>query len=389
MGNKRNTGTFVTTSVHDEAVKAFVPKPLPPTPKVNLDSKLAESLSQAEGALRELNVASKMLPDTNWFIYAFVRKEAVLSSQIEGTQATLEDVLEYEATTKKSGSDDVQEVCNYIDALHYAVRQMRSKKGLPLSLRLLKETHKRLLKGSRGRDKSPGAFRTSQNWIGGTRPGNAHFVPPPPDKLMECLGDLEKYLHTSDDTPDLIKIGLAHVQFETIHPFLDGNGRIGRLLILLMMMERGILNEPIFYLSLYFKSHRDEYYRLLQEVRTSGDWESWLLYYLEGIIKIARETTDASQELYSLVQKDREKLLKQDFVTVLSLRLMELLPSNPILTLSKVVKLLGVTKPAAIKSIGILEECKILKETTGDKRNKKYSYTRYLDVLKTGTEQLL
>jgi Fic family protein len=203
------------------------------------------------------------------------------------------------------------------------------------------------------------------------------------------LDDLENFLHKRDDTPDLIQIGLSHVQFETIHPFLDGNGRIGRLLILLMFMEREILKEPILYLSLYFKSHRDEYYRLLQNVRESGDWESWLLFYLDGITEVSRETTEATGELYALVRKDREKLLKHDSVTVLSIRLMELLPSNPILTLPKVVSLLGVSKPAAIKSMEILEQCKILKETTGDKRNRRYSYHRYLDVLKTGTEKLL
>ncbi|MDC0357590.1 Fic family protein [Oligoflexia bacterium] len=386
MKMKRTTGKFIVTTTLEEKVRAFVPRPLPPIPQINLDQKLKDLLIQAENDLRHLNIAARLLPDMNWFIYAFVRKEAVLSSQIEGTQATLEDVLDYEVNSKNDSSDDVQEVCNYITALNYAVKEIRSKKGLPLSLRMLREAHQRLLKGGRGKHKSPGEFRESQNWIGGTRPGNAQFVPPPPDQLKSCLSDLEKYMHSTNDLPDLIRIGLCHVQFETVHPFLDGNGRIGRLLILLMMLQYDLLEEPILYLSLYFKKHRKEYYRLLQEVRTTGAWEAWLAYYLEGISAIAKETTDSSQSLFTLLQKDRTKLVNSKAATVLSIRLMELLPSNPIVTLPKSVKLLKTTKPTALKSIRILEDTGILSETTGSKKNKKYAYTKYIDILKADTE---
>jgi Fic family protein len=387
---KRIAGTYETASAAGESVAAFVPYPLPPDkPKLLLDDEAKALLARAEQGLARLELAGAMIPSQDWFIYAFVRKEAVTSSQIEGTQATLMDLLVFEAEghgAKKIDDVDIEEVCNYLDALKYARRELGGDKGLPLSMRLLNETHKRLMKGARGGNKRPGEIRRSQNWIGGTRPGTAAFVPPPPHALSRCLGDFEKFIHAVSDLPPLIRAGLLHVQFETIHPYLDGNGRIGRLLIILLLEHWGLLSQPLLYLSLFFKRHRGEYYRRLSEVRTQGDWEGWVAFFLEGVATVAEEAVLLARELFSLVSKDRGRVLRSESATVVAVRLFELLPLHPIVTMPGVVKLLDTTKPTAIKAMGVLEELGILVERSGRKRDKTFGYAAYLEKLRSGTE---
>lgn len=329
-----------------------------------------------------------MVPSVEWFIYAFVRKEAVVSSQIEGTQATLVDLLTYEAEVGEDAvaGPDVEEICNYLEAVSYALDQLRRSDGLPLSLRLLHETHRRLMQGARGGDKMPGEVRRSQNWIGGTRPGNAVFVPPPPHLLSDLLSALERYIHAEDGLPPLVRAGLIHVQFETLHPYLDGNGRIGRLLVTLLLHHWGLLSQPLLYLSLFLKRHREEYYRRLDAVRASGEWEAWIAFFLEGVDVIATEATETARGLFALVSADRERLLATPKATVMSLRLFELLPRHPILTVTRAVKLLDTSRPTAGKAVGLLERAKILSEITGRRRGRTYSYAGYLDLLRTGTE---
>jgi Fic family protein len=371
-----------------EEIATFVPYPLPPRdPPLNLDGAFAAPLRRAEQALARLEVAGEMVPSLDWFIYAFVRKEAVISSQIEGTQATLIDLLEYEAeqTTKVAG-DDVHEVCNYLDAIKYARGQMKNARGLPLSIRLLNEAHRRLMRGVRGENKEPGEIRRSQNWIGVTRPGNAVFVPAPPEELAALLADLEKYLHTESGLPPLVRIGLAHVQFETVHPYLDGNGRIGRLLITLLLEHWKLLSAPLLYLSLFFKRHRAEYYRLLGEVRRSGDWESWIAFFLEGVATIADEAVTAAREVFKLVNDDRQRLVAAPGASIMAIRLMDRLPIHPVVTIPAVVKILKTTKPTAGKAVQLLEKLGVLTETTGRQRDRTFAYASYLERLRTGTE---
>ena len=329
-----------------------------------------------------------MVLSVNWFLYSFVRKEAVVSSQIEGTQTTLVDLLMYEATSKSDAVDetDVKQVCNYLDALAYARKQIRSNSGLPLSMRLLNEAHRRLMKNVPGAHEGPGEIRRSQNWIGGTRPGNAVHVPPPHYLLGDLLGSLEKYIHAEDELSPLIRAGLLHVQFEAIHPYLDGNGRIGRLLITLLLEHWNLLTEPLLYLSLYFKRHRAEYYRLLNAVRTDGDFESWLKFFLEGVAVIADEALETTQALFALVGADRTKVLASRSTSVAGIRLFEQLPAHPIVTVGSVVQLLETTKPTATKAVAGLVEGGILVETTGRRRDRSFSYEAYLNILRAGTE---
>jgi Fic family protein len=384
----RATGRTLKRTVTGEEIAAFVPYPLPPRdPPLNLDGAFAAPLRRAEQALARLEVAGEMVPSLDWFIYAFVRKEAVISSQIEGTQATLIDLLEYEAeqTTKVAG-DDVHEVCNYLDAIKYARGQMKNARGLPLSIRLLNEAHRRLMRGVRGENKEPGEIRRSQNWIGGTRPGNAVFVPAPPEELAALLADLEKYLHTESGLPPLVRIGLAHVQFETVHPYLDGNSRIGRLLITLLLEHWKLLSAPLLYLSLFFKRHRAEYYRLLGEVRRSGDWESWIAFFLEGVATIADEAVTAAREVFKLVNDDRQRLVAAPGASIMAIRLMDRLPIHPVVTIPAVVKILKTTKPTAGKAVQLLEKLGVLTETTGRQRDRTFAYASYLERLCTGTE---
>ncbi len=383
----RVTGRYTSSVAGGQPVEAFVPAPLPPRdPAVALAGKLAERLLEAEQGLVRLELAGEMVPSIDWLLYAFVRKEAVLSSQIEGTQASLVDLFSYEAADGVAPSADVEEVCNYLEALAYARQQLASPRGLPVSVRLLAEAHKRLMRGVRGGDKAPGKVRRVQNWVGGRRPEDAVFVPPPPQEVSALLGALERYLHAEDDLPPLVRAGLVHVQFETIHPFLDGNGRVGRLLIGLLLEHWGLLQQPLLYLSLFFKRHRAEYYRRLDAVRTDGDWEGWLAYFLDGVATTASETLAATRELFALVAVDRSKVLALETSSLASLRLFELLPKHPIVTAGTVQRLLRTTKPTAGRAVEGLVEAGVLVETTGKRRDRAWSYRAYLDRLRDGTD---
>jgi len=373
-----------------EEVAAFVPHALPPAdPPVVVGAALAERLRAAEQALVRLELAGEMVPSLDWFIYAFVRKEAVLSSQIEGTQATLVDLLTFEAQDGEehaAPNADVEEVCNHLDALAYARAQLTDPKGLPLSMRLLNQTHQRLMRGVRGAEKLPGEVRRSQNWIGGSRPGNAAYVPPPPHALGEVLGAFEKYLHADDSLPPLVRAGLLHVQFETIHPYLDGNGRIGRLLVTLLLEHWQLLTKPLLYLSLFLKRHREDYYRRLNAVRIDGDWEGWLDFFLDGVGTIADEAVASARELFALVAADRARVLAQEGMSVVALRLFELLPRHPVVSVASVMKFVETTKPTAGRAVELLVAAGVLVETTGKKRDRSFVYRGYLDRLRVGTE---
>jgi Fic family protein len=386
--SSRKTGMHERVTVGGEEVRAFVPKPLPPAgPRLALGEPLMARLRAAEQALVRLELAGEMVPSVDWFIYAFVRKEAVVSSQIEGTQATLVDLLTFEAQEESAPPGaDVEEICNYLDALAYARAELAKPKGLPLSMRLLNEAHRRLMHGVRGSDKQPGAVRQTQNWIGGTRPGNAAFVPPPPHALRDALSAFEKYIHGNDRLPPLVRAGLLHVQFETIHPYLDGNGRIGRLLVALLLEHWKLLTKPLLYLSLFFKRHRDEYYRRLGAVRSSGDWEGWLDYFLDGVATIADEAVASARELFALVANDRARVLERAGTSVAAVRLFELLPRHPIVSVAHAIRQLGVTKPTAGRAIEALEGAGVLAELTGRRRDRSWAYQSYLDRLSTGTE---
>jgi len=378
----RITGTYRVSNIGGEEVRAFVPAPLPPAkPPLVLNERLATLHAEALAAVGKLGVAGAMVPSAEWFLYGFVRKEAVVSSEIEGTQATLQEVVTFEATKQAARPDDVRDVCNYVDALTFARKEIANPKGLPLSVRLLCEAHKRLMRGVRGADKMPGKIRRSQNWIGGSRPGNARFVPPPPDAVPEAMDQFEKWLHSKDALPPLVKAGLAHVQFETIHPFLDGNGRIGRLLITLLLEHWGLLKSPMLYLSLALKRRQQDYYAHLSSVRTAGDWEGLTAFCLECIREAADDGVRAAEQLFALLGRDRARLIAQDGVTVPAVRLLDLLPSNPVVTLPLAIKLLGVSKPTVIKAIKSLEQAGILKETSGKRRDRVYAYQKYFDVL--------
>jgi len=384
----RITGKYDKTIVAGEEVAAFVPNPLPPRkPALKIDEEILVLLQKAEHALSRLALAGEMVPSLEWFIYGFVRKEAVVSSQIEGTQATLVDLLAFEATAIDTPqSADVEEVCNYLTALSFAHSELSRDNGLPLSMRLLNQIHQRLMQGVRGADKQPGEIRRSQNWIGGTRPGNAAFVPAPPNALPGLLSSFEKYIHADDSLPPLVRAGLLHVQFETIHPYLDGNGRIGRLLVTLLLEHWNLLSAPLLYLSLFFKRHRDEYYRRLAAVRTEGDWEGWIRFFLEAVATISAEATASAREIFSLISHDRAKVLAGNSSTLMAAKLFELLPMHPVVTTAKVMDLLSTTRPTANKAIHALLDVEILKETTGKKRDRVFGYNAYLDLLKAGTE---
>ncbi len=382
----RVTGTYRTTVVGNEKVDAFLPHPLPPkAPPLVIEGDLARLHAEALAAIGQLAVAGAMVPSANWFLYGFVRKEAVISSQIEGTQATLIDVLAFEATRKAERPADVEEVCNYVDALTFARAEIANPKGLPLSTRLLCGIHKRLMHGARGADKHPGTVRTSQNWIGGNRPGNALFVPPPANAVPRALADLERWIHREDPLPPLVRAGVAHVQFETIHPFLDGNGRIGRLLVALLLEHWGVLPSPLLYLSLAFKRHRAEYYRNLLGVRTDGDWEGWTAFYLRCIRETAEDGVSAARRLFALLGRDHRAVVNHKATTVTAVRLFDLLPEHPIITLPRTMELLKTTKPTAGKAIDALCKAGILDETTGRRRDRVYAYGAYLKVLAEDT----
>ena len=379
-------GRFVETSVGGEVVQAFVPPPLPPAPPVDVLA-LLERLSLAERALGRLDGITMLLPRQELFLYMYVRKEAVLSSQIEGTQSTLSDLLRFEIEGQAGQPvDDIREVSNYVDAMMYGLGRLEE---LPLSLRLIREMHERLLQSARGGTKSPGEFRRSQNWIGGTRPGNALFVPPPIAELDACLDALERFMHEENSRlPALIKAGLLHVQFETIHPFLDGNGRIGRLLVTLYLCVNGVLRKPLLYLSLYLKTHRNDYYRLLQEVREHGAWEAWLEFFLTGVAETANQAFDAATRIIELFKEDRERITTRSERAGSALRVHELLQQNPYLTANQLVERTGLTAPTVNAALADLERLGVVEEVTGRKRGRVFGYRRYLAILSEGTDPL-
>ncbi|CCM70069.1 Fic family protein [Sinorhizobium meliloti] len=375
-------GRFVETAVGGERVKAFVPPPLPPNPPLEITGLLTR-LSAAERALGRLDGVSILLPNKELFLYMYVRKEAVLSSQIEGTQSTLSDLLRFE-TEAISGEpvDDIREVSNYVDAMMFGLERMRQ---LPLSLRLIREMHQRLLDSGRGGRRSPGEFRTSQNWIGGTRPGNAMFVPPPANEVMTCLGDWERFIHQETPSiPPLIKAGLIHVQFETIHPFLDGNGRLGRLLITLFLCATGVLQQPLLYLSLYFKSRRPDYYRLLQEVREYGTWEAWLEFFLDGVAETADQAFETANRIARLFHDDRERIVRESERTGSVLQIHEIMRTSPYLTAASAAKRSGLTVPTVNAALDQLQRLGVVEEATGRRRGRVFVYRAYMDILSDG-----
>jgi Fic family protein len=331
---------------------------------------------------------TSLLPDTSLFIYAYVRKEALVSSQIEGTQSSFSDLLLYESDEVPGVPiEDVREVSDYVAALDYGLKQLRG--GFPLSLRLLREIHGELLRVGRGSDTAPGEFRRVQVWIGGSRPGSARFVPPPADKVIECMSVLEKFLHDDPvQTPTLIKAALAHVQFETIHPFLDGNGRVGRLLITLLLCAEGALAEPSLYLSLHFKNHRQEYYEHLQRVRTQGDWEGWVRFFVEGVINTSEEATSTTRRLLALFEKDRRALESLGRSAASAFRAHEYLQKKPITGIREMEKALGLTYPTVAGALDSMKSLRIVKELTGFKRNRVFAYAPYVELLSEGTEPI-
>jgi Fic family protein len=384
---KRTTGTYERITVGGEEVAAFIPAALPPrNPTLDVSGKLAERLHAAEQAVARLELAGAMVPSTDWFIHAFVRKEAVITSQIEGTQSTLMGLLRFETEEGAAPDADLEEVCNYLVALAWARRRLADPKGLPLSIRLLNETHARLMQGVRGADKHPGEVRRSQNWIGGSRPVNAVFVPSPSHAVPGLLADLERAMHAQRGPPALIRAGLLHVQFETIHPYLVGNGRIGRLLITLLLEHWKLLSQPLLYLSLFFKRHQAEYYRRLDAVRTDGDWEGWLDFFLDGVATIADEAVTDSRELFALVTRDRERVVEGEAASVVAIRLFESLPKHPIVSVSSTMRLLETTKPTAGRAIDALVKAGVLTETTGRQRDRWFAYHKYLERLRVGTD---
>ncbi len=382
------TGRYETTATAGEKVRAFVPAPLPPKPSLDLGGARQRLLERALLACGRLDGVTALLPDPNLFLYAYVRREAVLSSQIEGTQSSLSDLLLFELDEAPGAPfDDVVEVSNYVAALEHGLA--RQGEGFPLSNRLLREVHEKLLARGRGADKQPGVFRTSQNWIGGTRPGNARFVPPPPQYLADCMAELERFIHASEDgLPALVKAGLAHVQFETIHPFLDGNGRVGRLLIALMLFDARVLAQPLLYLSLYFKQHRPEYYRLLDAVRQEGDWETWLDFFLEGVAGTAQSAVDTAHRLLTLFREDTVRVQDLGRAAANALRVFDALRERPLATVNALSERTGASYPTVARAVEALERLGIVREITGRKRERVFAYGRYLDILNEGTEPL-
>jgi Fic family protein len=378
----RSTGTFVTTTTLGESVRAFVPRPLPPARPALAPESYETATRGAELALARLSGVSGLVPSVEWLLYSAIRKEALLTSQIEGTQATLTDLFDDEAGLAVANTDDVEEVSNYLRAFRLVRENLHAPRGLPLSVRLFCDAHRLLLAGARGAGKQPGELRRSQNWIGGTRPGKAVFVPPPPERVPELLSDLERFIHDPDPKlPPLVRVALAHVQFETIHPFLDGNGRIGRLLIAALLEQWGLLPEPLMYLSGYLKQHQREYYRLLSAVRTDGDWEAWVAFFLEAVAAAASEAERAIVDIASLVNADRRRLLAAPRIGAVALRLFELLPVMPRFTIEHVRQRLATTFPTATAAVKLLEETGIVTELTGQKKNRSFSYKAYVELL--------
>ncbi|MCX6620570.1 MAG: Fic family protein [Acidobacteria bacterium] len=385
--SNQRLGRYVTHEVGGEAVRAFVPPPLPPHPPLRLDG-LQLLFEQANQALGRLDGLSSVLPDVGLFLYTYVRKEAVLSSQIEGTQSSLSDLLLFEnGEAPGVPVHDVREVSNYVAALNHGLARLRG--GFPLSLRLIREIHEVLLAQGRGSSKEPGEFRRSQNWIGGTRPGNAAFVPPPPDLVMDCMGALENFVHEErTDLPPLIRAGLVHVQFETIHPFLDGNGRLGRLLITFLLCASGALQEPILYLSLFFKENRQTYYDLLTQVRQTGDWEAWMEFFLTGVKTTAEQAVSAARRILALLDSDQKKIEALGRPAASVLRVFQHARTNPILSIQTTAQKLGISFPTVTASVNHLRKLDVLREITGKQRSRLFVYDAYMNILNEGTEPL-
>jgi Fic family protein len=383
---RKATGDYIVSSYGGEKVRAFVPRPLPPVPPLEVFPDLRELVDQAILELGRLDGIASVLPDTALFLYTYVRKEAVLSSQIEGTQSSLSDLLLFEVEGAPGAPiEDVREVSSYVSAMEHGLKRLRG--GFPLCNRLLCEMHSRLLAKGRGSDKSPGEFRKSQNWIGGARPGTAAFVPPPPGKVADCMAHLEKYVNDQPErAPAIFKAALAHAQFETIHPFLDGNGRLGRLLITLILCHDKVLSEPMLYLSLYFKRNRRDYYDLLGQIRTDGDWEVWVTFFLEAVRSSASEAVRTANTLSSLVRKDRDGVRAMGRVAGSALQVLDLLVCRPVVSVPVVCAETGLAPNTVAKVMTRLGEAGLVIEVTGKRRNRVFSYHRYLRVLNEGTE---
>jgi len=373
------------STVGDEPVRAFVPRPLPPDPPLQIDGLLRDLLDKALLALGRLDSIGIVLPDTHLFLYMYVRKEAVLSSQIEGTQSSLSDLLLFELEEAPGvPMDDVIEVSNYVAALDLGLKRLAE--GFPISNRLIREIHGVLLARGRGKHKQPGEFRRSQNWIGGTRPGNARFVPPPPDRIADAMSALERFLHDMPErTQVLIKAALAHVQFETIHPFLDGNGRVGRILIPLLLHAEGVLQNPLLYLSLYFKKRRSEYYQLLNQVRMDGDWERWLLFFVEGVKEMAEDAVKAAKALLNVSNEDQARIEQLGRLSGSCLQVHHALKRRPVNSIAGLSRDTGLSLPTVTTVLRKFGEIGLVRETTGRKRNRVFTYSRYLDILVEGT----
>lgn len=382
-------GSYVTSSVAGEAVRAFIPPPLPPVPSVELGG-LHRQLDQANQGLGRLNGMTRLLPDVRFLLYLYVRKEALVSSQIEGTQSSFNDLLLFEnEAAPRVPIEDVEEVSNYVAAMQHGLRRLRG--GFPLSLRLIREIHGILLRGGRGANRTPGEFRRTLNWIGGSRPGNASFVPPPPERLMECLDGFERFLHNDDEQhklPTLVEAGLVHVQFESIHPFLDGNGRVGRLLITLLLCSKGVLTEPLFYPSLYLKTNRSQYYDLLQRVRTDGAWEDWLAFFLDGVATAAQEAADTAERTLRLFAKDRKMIEDLGRAATSALRVHELMQRNPFVRIREAAKALKLTVPTVTSALNHLVRLGIVNEISGKRRDRLFAYSRYINMVSEGTKPL-
>ena len=380
-------GTYVTSSVAGETVRAFMPPPLPPAPELQLKG-LHQHIDRANQGLGRLNGMTRLLPDIRFLLYLYVRKEALVSSQIEGTLSSFADLLLFENDEiPHVPVEDVEEVSNYVAAMQHGLRRLRG--GFPLSLRLIREIHAILLRGGRGADKMPGEFRRTQNWIGGSRPGNAAFVPPPPERLMECLDSFERFLHDDKHKlPVLVEAGLVHVQFESIHPFLDGNGRLGRLLITLLLCAKGALTEPLLYPSLYLKSNRNQYYDLLQRVRTGGNWEDWLAFFLEGVAVSAQEAADTAERTLKLFAEDKDKIQKLGRAAPSALRLHEFMQTSPYVRIRTAAKALELTVPTVTKALSHLMRVGIVKEVSGKHRDRLFAYSRYVTMVSQGTKPL-
>lgn len=379
-------GDYVTTTTVGETVRAFVPAPLPPKPDIEWSAGLRQQFEKAHLALGRLDSLCRLLPDTGIFLYAYVRKEAVLSSMIEGTQSSLSDLLMYELEQQPGvPMDDVEEVSNYVAAMEHGLRRLQE--GFPLSVRLFREMHGILLAGGRGSHQQTGELRQSQNWIGGTRPGNAAFVPPPPERVADALAALEKFIHDEgQQTSTLLKAALVHVQFETIHPFLDGNGRLGRLLITLLLVSESVLQQPLLYLSLYFKTHRQAYYDHLNQIRQEGDWESWLQFFAEAVEHTAKDAVQVAQLLMKQSEQDAALIQAQGRYAGTLARLHAALLKRPLTTAAWLKKQTGLANATIQSGLQRLEDLGLLHEKTGKQRDRVYAYTAYIDILNRGNE---